>query len=128
MSASPNGTIVGPDFTVDYGSPYRNLTGQSISDTVCIGRGKYCASGFNFIGITNQNQLDIPDGILGLSPPSKNAPSFVESLKAQGIINSSIFSFYLTKNATGSKFTFGGYLEEYIKPGSSIIWNSMVPY
>jgi hypothetical protein len=80
------------------------------------------------MGITNQNELDIPDGILGLSPPSKNAPSFVESLKAQGITNSTMFSFCLTKNGTGSKFTFGGYLDECIKPGSSIIWNSMVPY
>jgi hypothetical protein len=75
------------------------------------------------MGITNQRGLNIPDGILGLSPPSKNAPSFIESLKAQGIISSTMFSFYLTKNATGSKFTFGGYLEEYIKPDSSLIWN-----
>ena len=80
------------------------------------------------MGITNQQGLDEADGILGLSPPTKYGPSFVESLKTEGIINNTMISFYLTKSAAGSKFTFGGYLEEYIKPGSSLIWNSMVPY
>ncbi len=81
------------------------------------------------MGITNQQGLDTADGILGLSPPtSKIGPSFVGSLKAQGIIDSTMISFYLTKSTTGSKFSFGGFLEEYLKPGSSLIWNSMVTY
>ncbi len=80
------------------------------------------------MGVTNQRGLYRAEGILGLSPPSKNGASFVESLKAQGIINSTMFSFYLTKREFGSRFTFGGYLEEYIKPNSSLIWNSLVPH
>jgi hypothetical protein len=80
------------------------------------------------MGVTNQEGLNNADGILGLSPPSKNGQSFVESLKAQGIINTTMFSFYLTKREFGSKFSFGGYLEEYIKPNSSLIWNSLVPH
>ena len=95
---------------------------------MCITPGKNCASDFNFMGITNQQGLDTADGILGLSPPTSNqGPSFVGSLKDQGIIDSTMISFYLTKSSTGSKFSFGGYLEDYIKPGSSLIWNSMVP-
>jgi len=80
------------------------------------------------MGVTNQKGLDFKDGILGLSPPSKNGASFVESLKAQGIINTTMFSFYLTNREFGSMFSFGGYLEEYIKPNSSLIWNSLVPH
>lgn len=68
------------------------------------------------MGITNQRGLDYEDGILGLSPDATyNGPSFVGNLKNQGVIDNTMISFYLSKNDTGSKFTFGGYLENLIK-------------
>jgi hypothetical protein len=69
------------------------------------------------MGIKNQKGLDYEDGILGLSPvASYNGPSFVGNLKSQGVIDNTMISFYLTKSDVGSKFTFGGYLENLIKP------------
>ncbi len=63
------------------------------------------------MGITNQKGLFYEDGILGLAPDTTyNGPSFVGNLKSQGVIDNTMISFYLSRNDSGSKFTFGGYL------------------
>ena len=78
------------------------------------------------MGITNQTGLVFGDGILGLSPDdTKNGPSFVANLKNQGLIDKKMISFYLSKT-TGSKFTFGGYLENMIKANQAVVWENMV--
>ena len=42
------------------------------------------------------------------------------------MIDNMMISFYLSNNDKGSKFTFGGYLENLIKPNQSIVWNSII--
>lgn len=41
------------------------------------------------------------------------------------MIDNMMISFYLSNNDKGSKFTFGGYLENLVKQNHSIIWNSI---
>jgi len=70
------------------------------------------------------------DGILGLSPSSQStgAMLIVDELYNAGIIDSRIFSFYISSGVTSSKFTLGGYNMEYADSASSsnITWNSLI--
>ena len=74
----------------------------------------------------NLNNL-ISDGILGLAfnKFSPGYPTFIESLKSQGLIKNGIFSIYLSENEYYSKksaLTIGGYDSDYYGSGKEMVF------
>lgn len=99
-SASTTFNTTGFELNLQYGKG--SASGVISSDTVSFGSPKLTVADQPFILVNRDEDLDglDADGVLGLAfdSLSDGYPTFVQTLKAQGVIDKAIFSFYLNDN------------------------------
>jgi hypothetical protein len=116
--ASTTFNTTGIELDLQYGQG--NASGVISSDTVSFSSPKLTATNQPFILVDRDADLDgfDADGILGLAfdSLSDGYPTFVQNLKAQGVIDKAIFGFYLNDDHFSdedvelkSEITIGGY-------------------